>query len=109
MLTKSGNINSKWEQKLNDIFGTTEWRDHFYQSTGQQNIFGDSDDRAKNASFARIEAFFIQRLKSIFPHVAPKPYRMLNSVGSPMYSLCFAAGNPKGGKTALKIASHILK
>ena len=28
---------------------------------------------------------------------------------SPMYALCFAAGNVKGGKIALKIASHLAR
>jgi hypothetical protein len=32
-----------------------------------------------------------------------------NSVGSPLYLLCFAVGNPSGRDIALRIASHLLR
>jgi len=32
-----------------------------------------------------------------------------NSKGNPLYALCFAAGNEKGGSTAIKIADDILR
>jgi hypothetical protein len=28
---------------------------------------------------------------------------------SPMYALCFAAGNPKGAQAAVRIASHLTR
>ena len=62
----------------------------------------------KDASWENIEKYFIARLETVFAKVA-KPLRLLNSVNVPLFMLCFAAGNPKGAPTALKIADHILK
>jgi RHS repeat-associated protein len=44
----------------------------------------------------------------VFAEVAPRPMPLRNSRGSPMYALCFAAGNPKGAPIAVKIANHLL-
>jgi hypothetical protein len=41
--------------------------------------------------------------------VAESPLSLQNSKGTPIYSLCFAAGNPKGAPTAVKIAQDILR
>ena len=53
--------------------------------------------------------YFNDRLKSIFAAVADEPKVLRNSANSPLYLLCFAAGNPKGAPIALRIASHLLK
>lgn len=46
---------------------------------------------------------------TIFAQVVDKPLILKNSRNSPMYALCFAAGNPRGAKTAVKIASHLTR
>jgi hypothetical protein len=51
----------------------------------------------------------LKRLNTAFAHVAPNPLVLSNFKGVPIYLLCFAAGNPKGGPTAVKIAKDILK
>jgi hypothetical protein len=51
----------------------------------------------------------VKRLKTIFTHVAENPLPLLNSSNCPLYLLCFAAGNLKGGPIAKRIAEHILK
>jgi hypothetical protein len=48
-------------------------------------------------------------LKLIFPGVAENPLLLHNSKNNPLYLLCFASGNEKGSKTAIKIAQDILK
>ncbi|WP_322494645.1 three-Cys-motif partner protein TcmP [Chloroflexus sp.] len=94
-----------WEEKLTRFFGTDEWRDRFYQR--QIDMFGNVfEPRLANA--ASIKQFFIERLATIFAAVAPNPLVLTNSRNNPLYLLCFAAGNPKGAQTALKIAQHIL-
>ena len=56
-----------------------------------------------------IGKYFNQRLTSAFADVAPNPYTLRNSQGSPLFLLCFAAANPRAAKTAIKIAQDILK
>jgi hypothetical protein len=63
----------------------------------------------KVANFDSIGQFFVSRLKSIFPGVAENPFALYNSANTPLYLLCFAAGNELGAKTAVKIAQDILK
>ena len=109
LLTRAGEPPKDWADALTRIFGTEAWRDEFYASQVQETLFGSEEVRSKTASFDSIGCFLVKRLKTIFVEVAPKPLALLNSRGNPLYLLCFAAGNPKGAPTALKIAKHILE
>jgi len=62
----------------------------------------------KDASWDSISEFFIDRLSTCFASVA-KPLALNNSKGVSIFLLCFAVGNEKGAKTAIKIANEILK
>ncbi|MDQ3009192.1 MAG: three-Cys-motif partner protein TcmP [Acidobacteriota bacterium] len=111
MLTKNGRIYPAWQKRLNEMFGTDDWYEAFYQAysqtdliTGEQIIF-----TYKSTNFNLIEQYFVRRLKSIFAGVAENPLRLLNSHNNPLYLLCFASGNPVGAKTAVKIAQNILE
>jgi hypothetical protein len=56
-----------------------------------------------------IGEYFVERLREIFPGVAPHPGILRNSTNSPLFMLCFAAANDSGKRVALKIATHLLK
>lgn len=62
----------------------------------------------KEAGFDKIGKFFIERLETVFTKVAQNPLLLYNSKNVPIYLLCFAAGNPRGAPTAVKIAQDIL-
>ena len=98
-----------WEKKLNEIFGTDAWRDFFYKKKSTKTLFGTEDSIVKDADFNNIKNFFIERLKTIFIEVSDNPLLLKNSKNNPLYLLCFAASNPKGAKTAVKIAQDILR
>jgi hypothetical protein len=53
--------------------------------------------------------YFIERLRSVFAGVVEHPMILENSKRVPMYALCFAAGNPKGAPTAVRIASYLTR
>lgn len=109
LLKKDGVIEKKWEKKLDSIFGTQAWREEFYRINPQTSLFNTDPSIEKAANFKTIKKFLIERLKTIFPCVAENARELYNSKGNPLYLLCFAAGNEKGGKIAMKIANHILK
>jgi three-Cys-motif partner protein len=110
LLTTNGQIDPQHQLKLDEIFGTDKWKDRFYSASSQKPLFGEDKEIIKVANFDIIESFFVERLQTLFPTVAQKPFRLKNSRGNPLYSLCFAAGNSgNGGKIALRIANHILK
>lgn len=108
LLKRNGDIDEILRGKLDLLFGTTDWFDAFYQPKTTQNLFGSETRLEKVGSWEQIGNYFVERLKTIFAGVAENPLPLYNSRHVPLYLLCFAAGNPKGAKTAVKIAQDIL-
>lgn len=98
-----------WADRLTATFGTDAWQDEFYAPSPQMPLFDEPSGVEKRTDFDRIGRFFIERLKTVFTGVAENPLVLRNSKNTPLYLLCFAAGNEKGAGTAIRIASHILK
>lgn len=97
-----------WCNRLDCLFGTEKWKDEFYQPTKQMGLFEDNNSLEKQANFDVIGNFFVKRLESVFSEVSKTPLALCNSKNIPIFLLCFASANPKGAKTAIKIANHIL-
>lgn len=110
MLPKESLPGKEWAMVLTKVFGTTDWVNRFYQRQPKNDLFeGQAHEITRQAGADAILEFFLERLRGVFPHVIDKPMILYNSRNTPMYALCFAAGNPKGGKTALKIAAHLAR
>jgi three-Cys-motif partner protein len=110
MLRRDANISAAWQKRLDNFFGATDWREAFYRTSSHTDLFGDTETRTeKIADFDAISRYFVARLKTLFPGVAPNPLPLCNSANTPLYLLCFAAANPRGAKLAVKIAQHVLK
>ena len=111
MLPKHGQISPGWRKRLDLMFGEPDWYSAFYETHETPSLFGGADEitTIKLANYTAISNYFVKRLKTIFPHVAENPLPLLNSSNCPLYLLCFAAGNPKGGPIAKRIAEYILK
>jgi three-Cys-motif partner protein len=109
MLTKSGEIDAKWTEILNNLFGTNDWYDTFYKTKSILEIWGEKKETIKISTFDLISEYFVKRLKTIFAGVAENPLPLYNSRNNPLFLLCFTASNPKGSATAIKIAQDILK
>ena len=109
LLRRDAQIPEAWQKRLDGFFGTPEWRSAFYAATTEDDFFGNETTMKKVANFDAIRRFFVERLKSIFPGVARNPLALHNSANTPLYLLCFAAGNERGATTAVKIAQDILK
>ncbi len=108
LLTKASPPPDEWAQALTRALGTDSWRSAFYPQQTVMTLFGEQDLHSKQANFDQIGKFFVERLKTVFTAVADNPLPLCNSKNVPLYLLCFAAGNPKGAPTAVKIAQHIL-
>jgi three-Cys-motif partner protein len=109
LLTKSGGIPQSWKKRLDLLLGTDDWYDEFYRVERSTTLFGNPEDKIIKATTDTIGRYFIQRLKTVFAGVADEPKVLLNSARCPLYLLCFAVGNPKGAKIALRIANHLLR
>lgn len=108
LLLRSGDINPSWEDRLNRVFGTSDWKEEFYKIRKSYTLFGEEERLYKTATPKVIAEYYNYRLNSAFKNVAPNPKMMYNSQNNPIYLLCFAAGNPKGSKIAIRIAEYLL-
>ena len=109
LLTKDGVIPEAWQKTLDNIFGCSDWKEHFYKTEVRQGLLWDEEVTTKIGDFQQIADYFVKRLDSIFAGVAKKPLPLYNSRKNPLYLLCFACGNKKGAPIALRIAENILK
>lgn len=109
MLTRDAVMSQGWQRRLDEFFGTGEWRNVFYRTRVEPSLFEAEAKTEKIADLSSIGAFFNDRLRTIFPGVAKNPLALENSAKTPLYLLCFAAGNERGAKTAVKIAQDILR
>lgn len=108
LLTRTGPPPQRWADALTRCFGSDDWRTEFYPKETIRTLFGEEQTECKKADFERIGRFFLAKLETVFAKVAPNPLVLTNSKQVLIYLLCFAAGNPKGAPTAVKIAKDIL-
>jgi three-Cys-motif partner protein len=110
MLTRNGNIRMEWQNTLDRFLGCKDWRKTFYREIERPDFFdGTVVELVKDANTEKFEAFFLNRLRTIFAGVAPRGVPLINSKGQVMYLLCFASANPKGSVIALKIADSVMR
>lgn len=109
LLTHSGAIEEGWQNRLDLLFGTPDWRTRFYKVETTMDLFGEKNKTVRRtADTASIGAFIHDRLAKVFARVA-KGKVLRNSRQSPLYMLCFAASNQRGADLAMKIAQDILR
>jgi three-Cys-motif partner protein len=109
LLTSGGPPPLEWAEALTRSLGTDEWRSVFYARSDEPMLFPDDVSEHKVAGVDILGRFVLDRLKSAFADVAANPLTLRNSKNTPIYLLCFAAGNPKKARTAVNIAQDILK
>ncbi len=112
LLTNKGTPPASWEKRLTTCFGEAAWKDRFYTTSVDKGLFDEDEISVeKTAGFKEINDYMVERLKTIFPAVHPKPYPLRNSQNVPLFLLIFAVGNPnkKATNLAMKIADHLLK
>lgn len=102
-------IAAQWRERLDSVFGSSDWQRVFYQRKDDVTLFGKEEQDRKIATAEVILDFFISRLEEEFAATC-REYRVLcNSKKSPLFGFCFAASNPQGAPTATRIARHILE
>jgi three-Cys-motif partner protein len=104
VLTNAGLPTTDWGMKLSRFFGTSEWVKRFYAQMQSNTLFGTTQRTGKIATVKAISEYYNERLRTVFPYVAPSPGVLMNSKNSLMFMLHFASHNANG----LKIANHIL-
>ncbi len=108
LLRRDAEISEGNRHRLDEMFGEPDWYRAFYEERSEESLFGTESRTRKVSDFKSISGYFVRRLKTIFPGVAENPLALRNSRNNPLYLLCFASANPRGSKTAVKIAQEIL-
>lgn len=108
LLKKDGDIEEGNRNKLNELFGDNEWEKQFYKVEKQLTLFGESEKYERVVDSDFVNSYLTGKLKKEFTGVVEKPKILYNSKNSPIYSLCFAAGNKKGAGTAINIAQDLI-
>lgn len=110
LLNRNGKIIESRKRKLNKFFGDEKWFDIFFEESQNEKLdfLKDEQSFVKKTSFEKIVNYYNDKLKTVFAGVAPNPLILTNSINSPIFVLYFAAGNPKGAETAVRIAENIL-
>ena len=112
LLTKSGEIRQEWQDTLDRSLGTKDWRNAFYRSEAEPDLFdGARNKKVKDADPSKLEKFYLNRLRTIFPTVSNACVRLTNSKEQTMYLLCFASANrsPRVKALAGRLASWATK
>ncbi len=109
LLKRDGNISPAWRNRLDEVFGETDWYDAFYKTYVGSDLFGEQKRIVKVGDFDLISEYLVQRLKTIFSGVAENPLPLFNSMNNPLFLLCFASANDRGAQTAIRIAQDILR
>ena len=108
LLEKSKNIDVKWKEKLNSIFGDNSWEVELYKEDPQGSLFGETFYQKED--FFVLKDYIIEKLKTIFPYVSNKSKILYNNNNTPLFLFCFAVSNPdkKAWGLAQKVANYIL-
>jgi len=101
------NISPEKAAAIDRMLGTKDWRTTFYESTGQQDMFGDEAPIVRTVGVRDIVRFAKERLQTIFPLVLDP--RLLPDKGPLHFALFFAAANPRAASLCQRVAEHIIK
>ena len=100
---------SELQKQLDRIFGGREHWKTLYRPSIQMSFLEDEPRQERAQGSENIALCYLKRLESVFTRTASVRRTFRNSKDSPIFELFFAAGDPKGAPTAVKIAEHILR
>lgn len=98
---------TKTRERLDSIFGTSEWQ-RLYD---QEQLFGDAGRLSKTAGVNAIVALYRKQLEKEFAGIANQSVALVNSKKSRLYQLLFVMANPstRAQELALGMADDIMK
>jgi three-Cys-motif partner protein len=101
LLTRSGEINARWQTSLDVFFGSPKWHATAYGESA--DLFGTRRGKMDDAGL-RILEWYRERLREVFRFVSTARL-VRNTRGNPLYYLIWAGPNATGRKGAEYILS----
>jgi three-Cys-motif partner protein len=95
---------------LDQILGTSEWREVLYSGDGQPNLIDQNERTVRNATPEEIASFVQTRLATLFQGWVSDPLILRNNKGNPLFALfcCIANPEPKAVALSRRMADYIL-
>jgi three-Cys-motif partner protein len=111
LLKNNGVVPDDWAQALERSLGTMEWQSAFMSPSSQADLFGGPASVRKDGGIEAVERYFMDRLRTLFPAVADRAFRLGPHGKAPLYSLVFTSSNPsaRARNLSLRIANSILQ
>jgi three-Cys-motif partner protein len=109
-ISKKRGVHSTHEKSLDELFGTTKWRDVFVETRRIDDLFGSREEQDRVATVESVTRYMADRLKTVFGGGVLDEWLPLGSRKIHMYSLMFAWANPdEKAKLAGKLALAVLR
>jgi three-Cys-motif partner protein len=109
LLRRDRRIPDSYEEKLNILLGTDDWRKELYRESRQLSFLDNKN--LEKCSIDSIREYIIRRLKTVFPGVSDNAKILTNvEKRAPLFLICFCVSNPSDTaiRLSLKAADHIL-
>lgn len=103
---KPDDVDPKWAERLDRIYGGEGWRG-LYKESPQQSLFGPPKEERTTGVDGLLE-IYKKNLRCVFGARFLERSRTLMANNSPLFELLFCVGNPNGIDPAKRIARHIL-
>lgn len=107
LLKCKGDIRPTARATLTRLFGTSDWYSEIFTTNRRRGFFHMEEITRRQRGCEIIIKYFLNRLKTVFPHVARNPLKLRNSRGLPMYLLCFASPSKERMEIAQKLFQRV--
>ncbi len=102
MLPRGKMAPEDWARKLDSILGDKNWLSEFYKTTSGRDLFSvDRSNVDRDVTFDSVERYVVGRLRSTFRGSCVDVPLRIGRRGNPIFSFCFASGNPSEGAKRL--------
>ncbi len=109
LLPREREPNEAWAITLDRVYGGPEWRELYQTKIVSLPLIGLEHTQMVRGDQQAIVEVYLDKLRTVFPAVAPSPKWFYNSRKSPLFAFMFASANQgNGGNIALRIANHLL-
>jgi three-Cys-motif partner protein len=111
-ISRDTSVQKDAEGSLDEMFGTTNWRDSFSARMPQPDIFDpDRETSVKIATADAVTRYMIARMKTVFKGSVLDRWLPLGKKGGHWYSLIFACSNPSSAarNLATRVANDIMR
>ena len=101
-------VQPRWPDRLNAVFGGDHWR-QLYSPSPQQSLFG-GEMVEREQGVAGLLSIYKDQLKEAFgPRFLKDSCTLTNSKNSPLFEFIFCAGHRNGAAIAKRIARHLIR